>query len=555
MCPRLLARTATVLLFISLLGPLLAQTPASPVHAAISQMVVFGDSLSDTGNVYIGTMGTSDPQPPPPPKYTLGEFTDGPDTVPPTSGPLGLWDQQLAKKLDLPNPAPFLSGGTNYAVGSAQTGHNPAFNAETLTVAPYIDDQVQLFLTHAGSAVPSDSLYVFWGGANDIASGGDPAAAALNIASDIDQLAGLGAKYFLWVNLPPLGETPAGRATGFSSFANQLSNEFNSLQAIAIPALEAAHAGISIVTVPADWLFGSIVMNPSAWGFTNVTMGAQGMAGVDPDTYVFWDNEHPTTAAGALLADLAYREIQGAFGLPAVYGAANAASGAPGFVSPGMLTLLSGTNLGPQQLMAGQLDPQTGRAATTLAGTRVLFNGIAAPLFYVQSGQVVAVAPYEIASMATVNVTVEVQGVASAPVTLQVLPSAPGLFSASMNGAGPAAAFNQDSTVNTSDNPAAADSIVVLFGTGEGQISPAGADGTIIPPTSPDLLPKPVLPVSVTIGGKTADVIYAGSMPSEVSGLLQINVRVPQGLAPGSQPVVVKIGSASSQANLTIAVK
>jgi uncharacterized protein (TIGR03437 family) len=134
---------------------------------------------------------------------------------------------------------------------------------------------------------------------------------------------------------------------------------------------------------------------------------------------------------------------------------------------------------------------------------------------------------------------------------LSVAPSVPGLFSANSSGSGPGAIYNQDLTYNSATNPAVAGTIIVLFGTGEGQTTPTGIDGTIDTST----LPKPALPVSVKIGGQPAEIIYDGAIPGQVAGLLQINARVPAGLAPGPQPVVVTIGTASSQANLTVAVK
>jgi uncharacterized protein (TIGR03437 family) len=92
---------------------------------------------------------------------------------------------------------------------------------------------------------------------------------------------------------------------------------------------------------------------------------------------------------------------------------------------------------------------------------------------------------------------------------------------------------------------------VVLFGTGEGQTKPAGVDGL----TANGVYPTPALPSSVLIGGLPADILYIGAIPGQTSGLLQLNVRVPAGLAPGNQPVVLAVGSFKSQPNLTIAVK
>ena len=96
-----------------------------------TQFVVFGDSLSDNGNLYVGThsarRGSTGPVPP---MYATGEYTDGTNSVPSTSGPLGLWIEQLATKMNLPVPQPFAqgTGGTNFAVASALTGINPSYS-------------------------------------------------------------------------------------------------------------------------------------------------------------------------------------------------------------------------------------------------------------------------------------------------------------------------------------------------------------------------------------------------------------------------------------------
>ena len=107
-------------------------------------------------------------------------------------------------------------------------------------------------------------------------------------------------------------------------------------------------------------------------------------------------------------------------------------------------------------------------------------------------------------------------------------------------------------SINSASNPAAVNSSVVFWGTGEGETTPAGVDG--LPATAS--YPKPVLQVSATVGGIAATVDYLGAAPNFVAGVFQFNVKIPAGVTPGNAvPVVVKVGDAESPAVVTIAVK
>jgi len=136
----------------------------------------------------------------------------------------------------------------------------------------------------------------------------------------------------------------------------------------------------------------------------------------------------------------------------------NAASLQAGALSPGEVILLSGAGLGPDDATgvtitdAGNLDTQSG-------GTQVLFDGLAAPMWSSSAGQVGAIVPYEVAGHIAVSVQVQYQGQLSPVVSLPVAPSAPGIFTEDGSGQGPGQILNEDSSLNTADNPAAADSI------------------------------------------------------------------------------------------------
>ncbi len=217
-------------------------------------------------------------------------------------------------------------------------------------------------------------------------------------------------------------------------------------------------------------------------------------------------------------------------------------------VSPGRIVVIYGASLGPAQLAQSSVSA-AGTIATQLAGTTVTFNGAAAPVLYTSASQVAAIVPYAVSGF-SVQVRVAYQG-ASADFNALVTPASPTLFTANETGAGQAAAVNLDGTINSAANPVKIGSYISFYATGEGQTTPAGADGKL----AGMILPSPNLPVTVTIGGVAAPVTYAGAAPGEVAGVMQVNVIVPDGVQPGGYvPVSVRAGAAESQAGVTIAV-
>lgn len=242
-------------------------------------------------------------------------------------------------------------------------------------------------------------------------------------------------------------------------------------------------------------------------------------------------------------------------GRPAVQvtsaGVVNGGSLANGPVAPGEIVTIFGDGLGPDAGAGLQLTPDQQALTTSLAGVSVLFDGNPAPMIYASRTQISVIVPYSVDQQTSTQMQVDYQGYRSSAVTLNVAASAPGLFTLDSSGAGQGAILNQNARVNSAANPAAKNSVVVLFATGEGQTIPAGTDGMLA--RAP--LPKPLLPVSVQIGGRDATVLYAGAAPGLPAGVLQVNVRVPAQTATGAQPVVLTIGSAQSQAGVTVAVQ
>ncbi len=231
-------------------------------------------------------------------------------------------------------------------------------------------------------------------------------------------------------------------------------------------------------------------------------------------------------------------------------GIANVASYQSGAISPGEITVIFGANMGPSQLAT--LTVSGGKIDSTLAGTKVLFDGAAAPLIYTSAAQLAAIVPYGVAGRSSTQIVIQYNGQNSTPVSMPVAAAVPGLFTADKSGKGQGAILNQDSSVNGPGNPAARDSIVVLFLTGEGQTNPPGTDGLI----ASSVYPAPLLPVTVTIGGQVVDPLYAGAAPDEVAGVMQVNVTVPSGITPGDAvPVTVTVGGVTTPAGVTLAVK
>jgi uncharacterized protein (TIGR03437 family) len=235
---------------------------------------------------------------------------------------------------------------------------------------------------------------------------------------------------------------------------------------------------------------------------------------------------------------------------PAISSVANAANYAADAVSPGEIVTIFGQNMGPRPLVPLQIS--SGLLTTTLGGTQVLFDGVPAPMIYSLDSQVSAIVPYGLAGKSSTQVQVSYNGSASAAVTMRVQASTPAIFTLDASGLGPGAILNQDFSVNSSSLPAARGSVVAIYCTGGGTVSPAITDGSIVGATLPQL----TLLSSVTIGGLDAKVSYAGLVPSSIAGLVQINAEVPANATVGGKiPIVVMIGNASSSAGVTIAVK
>jgi uncharacterized protein (TIGR03437 family) len=232
-------------------------------------------------------------------------------------------------------------------------------------------------------------------------------------------------------------------------------------------------------------------------------------------------------------------------------GVVSAAGDQRASVSPGELLIIHGSGMGPREVVPLGLDT-AGRVADQLAGTRVLFDGVPAPLIYVWDRQLSAVAPYGTAGKVVTQLQVEYLGVKSKPVSVPVSSAQPGIFTRDSSGRGPGAIINQDGTVNSVSNPAPRGSIVSIYATGEGQTDPGGVDGQI----AGEVLARPLATVQVRIDGLESEIQFARAVPMLVAGVLQVDARIPPDSRAGDAiPVVLTVGGSAGQGGVTLAVR
>jgi phospholipase/lecithinase/hemolysin len=277
-----------------------------------TKIVVFGDSLSDTGNdAVLSFLQFHVPIPGPAADYTFGRFTDGPDTLPPAMNYFGVWVEQLAAALPShPMVVASLEGGTNYAYGFAKTGSGTTL----LTFGPgdefiYVENvgqQIDDYLaTHP--TIDNHTLFVVWAGANDVLEAGsarDVVDGALGEVQDIQRLIHAGATQFLVPNLPPLGLVPRFNTSATAAAtANEASALYNTTLDAGVSLLPLLNFGrhLTITRLNTFSLLKQIVASPGSYGLSDVTGSSQAMV-VDPDTYLFWDDLHPTTHGHNIVA-------------------------------------------------------------------------------------------------------------------------------------------------------------------------------------------------------------------------------------------------------------
>ncbi len=269
---------ATGIAFLSCLFPLRGYA------ASFTEIYVFGDSLSDPGNLFAATGNSFPPSPP----YSQGRFSND-----------RLWIEYLTEDL----------GATtnNYAFAGATTGSDNTIFPNLIG----LEQQITKFQTTNSIANP-EALYVVWAGSNDYLGAGvtDPSVPVGNLATSITTLAEYGAENFLVVNLPDLGKLPGTNSSDFSSSLTALANAHNSGLDAVLNGLSLSY-DIDIYDVDVSSLFTEAISTPSSFGFTNVTDACLTATSIcsNPNEYLFWDDLHPTTAAHELIGDLAAERL------------------------------------------------------------------------------------------------------------------------------------------------------------------------------------------------------------------------------------------------------
>ncbi len=232
---------------------------------------------------------------------------------------------------------------------------------------------------------------------------------------------------------------------------------------------------------------------------------------------------------------------------PALSAVVNAASFAGGYefpytgaLAPGELVAIFGNGFG--------------------SNPSVNFSGTPAPILYASNCQINAVVPFSLApgtptetgpfSTSSTAVTVVSDSQTIGPMQLPVVAAVPGIFTLTGTGTGQAAVINQDGAINSASNPAPPGSIIAVYMTGTGQLSPAIADGSYGPSMAP--FPTPVQSITSSLGS----VVFAGQAPTLIAGVTQVNVQIPANAQAGaSVPITIEAGGYSSVGQVFVAVQ
>jgi phospholipase/lecithinase/hemolysin len=327
---------------------ILSALPANAADLDFKSIYSFGDSLSDTGNVY-GFSRAQSPLTafPPKPFYSKGRFSNGSIWVDYVAKDLGIKQKTFAKII-LSGNGSIPEGGVNFAFGGATTGDSNLGGESSLGLS----EQIGAFANLLGDrSADSEALYTITAGTNDYAGlllsspsqqdiHSQISQTVNNLATSITNLSDKGARNIVVFNLPSLGDIPLG-----ANLPGTSPEELNMLTAIHNEALAGAVENLNnsqpfqdtntkIVLFDLNSLFKAVTENPQASGFSNVTDNCTGIdfpnvnffgdfsgwlrctrkLRKDPKAFLFYDNQHPTTSAHELIADSVLDTLESAFG-------------------------------------------------------------------------------------------------------------------------------------------------------------------------------------------------------------------------------------------------
>lgn len=210
-------------------------------------------------------------------------------------------------------------------------------------------------------------------------------------------------------------------------------------------------------------------------------------------------------------------------------------------VAPGEIVSVFGDFLGSHSLAFGAPGASSaGTWQTKVGGLEILVDGQPAPIIFSRSDQASFIVPNEVRDRARIEY--RLNGVIAGTRSVVVNSTSPGIFTANSSGGGQAAALNQDASINSSTNPAQPGSVIVLYITGAGATAPPTQTGSL----NSFPLPQLVETVAVAINFVPAVVEFAAPAPGLVSGVFQVNARIPAETPAGDVTVEVTIGGASS---------
>ncbi|MES2695425.1 MAG: autotransporter domain-containing protein [Verrucomicrobiota bacterium] len=266
----------------------------------------FGDSLSDNGNLFTLTR-----QPPPP--YVNGRFSNGPTFA-------ELLGQPMVPAAGLSS----VGANRNYAYGGATAGvgspvPNLAQQIASYRLSGLPARSTDLFTVLAGASDLSTALVAPTTPANPATLDAAGASAAQAVATSVQTLVGLGAKNIVVGGLPNLGATPRALATGGAGGAGaalglRATTAFNNELRARLGTISASAPDVNVVYVDLQGVIDQVIANHQRLGYSNATSyylapAAQGGGVGDPNTYVFFDDIHPTAKTHALVAEVVLEQL------------------------------------------------------------------------------------------------------------------------------------------------------------------------------------------------------------------------------------------------------